>query len=44
MRITGSGETRNAHGILVEKLLGERVLERPRKNSEDNIKINLTEM
>jgi hypothetical protein len=37
------GEKRNACRILVEKVEGKKPLRRPRRRSEDNIKMNLIE-
>jgi len=38
------GEMRNVHRILVGKPEGKRLLGRPRRRWEDNIKINLQEV
>jgi hypothetical protein len=38
------GEKKNTYRILVGKPEGKRPVERPRRNWEDNIKINLREI
>jgi hypothetical protein len=38
------GEKRNAHKILVRKLEGQKLLGRPRRRMECNIKVNFREI
>jgi hypothetical protein len=43
-RVGRMGETRNRYRILVGEPLGKRSLARPRRGSEDNIKVDLREI